>query len=175
MQLGKRFKLKQILPFTHIHQCTRLLCYTAGSPNYLYPVLLPCVPQWAGEYTPLSHTFLTPFQSLVPLGTWFATSADCLEQVSLSHCFWFTVLCQCDSGCNGAAVNQAHPLLLPLLGPAGNTENAKLVSRAKQVQSRGDQPYPKERKHNYWRNTGWSLFPITPFSEAYICTPGSDP
>lgn len=33
-----------------------------------------------------------------------------------------------------------HPLLLSLLGPVGNAENAKLVSRAKQVQSRGDQP-----------------------------------
>lgn len=79
------------------------------------------------------------------------------------------------SGCNGAEVNQAlcisagnnsvtlHPSLLFLIEPGGNAANAKLVSRAKQVQRGGGQPHPKERKHNLWKNTGWSLFQTMPF------------
>lgn len=79
------------------------------------------------------------------------------------------------SGSNGAVVNQAlcisagnnsvtpHPLLFSLLRPVGNAENDKLVSRAKQVQSRGDQPHREERKRNLWKNTGWSLFQMMPF------------
>lgn len=121
------------------------------------------------------HTFSALFQSLVPLGSRLATSADYLERWSLSHCLWFIFLYRCDSGCNGAVVHQAlcistgnksvtlHSLLLSLLRPVGNSENAKLVPRAKQVQSTGDQPHPKERKHSLRKSTGWGLFQIMPF------------
>lgn len=42
-----------------------------------------------------------------------------------------------------------HSLLLSLLRPVGNEENAKLLTTAKQVQSMGDQPHPKERKKDH--------------------------
>lgn len=135
--------------------------------------MIPCV-SW-GILPIKPHTFLALFQSLVPLGSRLATSADYLECWSLSHCLWFIFLCWCDSGCNGAVVHQAlciltgnksvtpHSLLLSLLRPVGNAENAKLVPRAKQVQSTGHQPHPKERKHSLRKSTGWGLFQIMPF------------
>lgn len=56
-----------------------------------------------------------------------------------------------------------HSLLLSLLRPVGNAENAKLVPTAKEVQSTGDQSHPKERKHNLRKITGWNLSEMMPF------------
>lgn len=173
-RLGRGFKVNQILPCTTIDQRMWPLCYTIIQLSLCGNDSLCACVSW-GIYPIKPHSFLTLFQSLVPLGTRLATSADYLERWSLSHCLWFIFLCRCDSGCNGAVVNQAlgistgsksvtpHSLLLSLLRPVGNAENAKLLPMAKQVQSTGDQPHPKERKHKLRKITGWSLFQMMPF------------
>lgn len=168
--LGRGFKVNQILPY----QRMRPRCYTITQLSLSGNDSLCACVSW-GIYPIKPHSFLTLFQSLVPLGTRFATCADYLEHWSLSHCLWIIFLCWCDSGCNGAVVNQAlcistgsksvtpHSLLLTLLRPVGNAENAKLLPTAKQVQTTGDQPHLKERKHNLKKITGWSLFQIMLF------------
>lgn len=153
--LGRGFKVNQILPCTTVDQCMWPLCYTitqlclSGNDS-----LCACVSWWIHPITP--HTFLILFQSLVPLGTRLATSADYLECWSLSHCLWFIFLCPCDSGCNGAVVNQAlcisNTLQIsksPFSAPSphetvGNEENAKLLQQLSRFKARVTNHIPRK-------------------------------
>lgn len=69
-----------------------------------------------------------------------------------------------------------HPPLLSLMEPGGNAENAKLVSKAKQVQWGGWPTTSQGKKAQLVKkHKGEAYFKRCHFVESSICTPRFDP